>query len=215
MRSRRDKCFVVTKWGFSRNVRIAGQLCNQTRIRNCENTSFRSRCENKCFRGSILFQNAHVLVASAARLAVFEHHPFLVSRVRHVTLLHTGRMVWSWQVDMSVFNRDCWSNMTIRTSTIGHWPVSTKCLLLNPSSAWGCLWVADMSRGRGTDRPQQLLSVASAIVSDKHPGERAAVRGWKACVPSFVQGWEQAGQVLQRLATEHCACGGLPWKLGN
>jgi hypothetical protein len=70
-----------------------------------------------------------------------------------------------------------------------------------------------MSAAGGSDRPQHGLSGAAAIDAHKPRFERAAVRGWKACKPPFVHGWEQAEQVLQRLATEHCA--GLSWKLGN
>ena len=85
--------------------------------------------------------------------------------------------------------------------------------LLNPGSVCGCSGAGRMSAAGGSDRPQHGSSGAAAIDAHKPPFERAAVRGWKACEPPFVHGWAQADQVLQRLATEHCA--GLSWKLGN
>ena len=47
-----------------------------------------------------------------------------------MTLLHGASMVWTWHVSASVFNRDGWSNMAIRTSIIGHhfdWPGIKQC----------------------------------------------------------------------------------------
>jgi hypothetical protein len=46
-------------------------------------------------------------------------------------LLHGASMVWTWHVSASAFNHNSWSNMAIRTSTLGH-------LLLSTKSPTGC-----------------------------------------------------------------------------